>query len=213
MSTAELLAKIRDRGGSVTPRDVLRFTRAYRTTKEARRALNKLVATGQGCWVKAPTTSRGGRPTERFCVDTTPSSVNGNGANVHFQSSRHDWSTPQDLFDKLHAEFGFELDVCASVHNAKCERFFTLADDGLSQRWEGVCWMNPPYGNEIGKWMRKAWRSSQEGATVVCLVPARTDTKWWHEYAVQGEIRYLQGRLRFGGAENSAPFPSAVVIF
>lgn len=123
------------------------------------------------------------------------------------------WATPQDFFDKLNAEFGFTLDVCASPENAKCERYFTKADDGLAQEWTGVCWMNPPYGREIGHWMRKALESSATGATVVCLVPARTDTAWWHDCAMHGEIRFIRGRLKFGGHKNSAPFPCAVVIF
>ena len=132
---------------------------------------------------------------------------------VHFHSRRHDWETPQALFDKLDAEFGFNLDVCATEETAKCGRYFTPADDGLSQTWESVCWMNSPYGRAIAKWMRKAFDESQLGATVVCLVPARTDTTWWHDYATRGEIRFLRGRLKFGGTEHSAPFPSAVVIF
>jgi phage N-6-adenine-methyltransferase len=133
--------------------------------------------------------------------------------NVHFMSQRQDWETPQFLFDGLNAEFGFELDVCATAQNAKCRRFIAPEDDALSQRWEGVCWMNPPYGREIDRWMRKAFESAQEGATVVCLVPARTDTNWWHRYAMRGEIRFLRGRLKFGHSDNSAPFPSAVVVF
>jgi phage N-6-adenine-methyltransferase len=128
-------------------------------------------------------------------------------------SERHDWETPQFLFDGLNAEFGFELDVCAISDNAKCKRFFSPTEDGLRQKWEGTCWMNPPYGREIESWMKKALHSSREGALVVCLVPARTDTRWWHKYAMRGEIRFLRGRLRFGGSENSAPFPSAIVIF
>ena len=133
--------------------------------------------------------------------------------NVHFMSEKTDWETPQFLFDGLNAEFGFELDVCATPDNAKCRRYFSPADDALTQEWTGVCWMNPPYGREIAEWMRKAFLTAQSGATVVCLVPARTDTFWWHRYAMRGEIRYLKGRLKFGGARNSAPFPSAVVIF
>ncbi len=123
------------------------------------------------------------------------------------------WATPQEFFDNLHAEFDFTLDVCASIENAKCERYFTKEDDGLSQQWTGSCWMNPPYGREIGKWMCKAMNSSMAGATVVCLVPARTDTAWWHDYAMKGEIRFIRGRLKFGGHKNSAPFPCAVVVF
>ena len=133
--------------------------------------------------------------------------------NVHFMSNTDLWSTPQDTFDKLHAEFNFDLDVCAIPENAKCPRFFSPEQDGLSREWNGICWMNPPYGREIGKWMRKAFEESLRGATVVCLVPARTDTAWWHDYAQKGDVRFIRGRLKFGGAKNSAPFPSAVVIF
>ena len=124
------------------------------------------------------------------------------------------WSTPQDFFDKLDAEFHFTCDVCALPENAKCARYYTPTDDGLAQRWSGVCWMNPPYGRAIGAWMKKAYTSSVTGgATVVCLVPARTDTAWWHDYAMRGEIRFIRGRLKFGSSKNSAPFPSAIVIF
>ena len=130
-----------------------------------------------------------------------------------FSSKTDLWATPQSFFDDLDSEFGFELDVCALPSNAKCERYFTPADDGLSQTWSGVCWMNPPYGKEIGLWMRKAYLSSRQGATVVCLVPARTDTRWWHDYAMRGQIRFIKGRLKFGDAKANAPFPSAVVIF
>lgn len=132
---------------------------------------------------------------------------------VHFSSECHTWATPPDLFAELDREFGFTLDVCALPENSKCERFFTPDDDGLSQPWDGICWMNPPYGREIGRWMRKAFEESQRGATVVCLVPARTDTAWWHDWAMKGEIRFLRGRVRFVGAKANAPFPSALVIF
>ena len=133
---------------------------------------------------------------------------------VHFSSASDNWPTPQDFFDKVAAEFGpFDLDVCASAENAKCARFFTVADDGLTQEWRGRCWMNPPYGRTIGQWMRKAYESAQAGALVVCLVPARTDTAWWHDYAMKGQVRFIRGRLKFGGHANSAPFPSALVIF
>lgn len=134
--------------------------------------------------------------------------------NVHFSSASDDWATPQAFFDGLVAEFGaFDLDVCASVENHKAERYFTRADDGLSRTWEGLCWMNPPYGRTISSWVRKAYESSKAGATVVCLVPARTDTAWWHDYVALGEVRFIRGRLKFGGHKNSAPFPSAVVVF
>ena len=133
--------------------------------------------------------------------------------NVHFSSRTDLWATPQGFFDELNKEFQFKTDVCATTANAKCRKFYTRERDGLSQEWRGSCWMNPPYGREIGKWMEKAYRSSLNGATVVCLVPARTDTAWWHDYAAKGEIRFLRGRLKFGSAANAAPFPSAVVIF
>jgi phage N-6-adenine-methyltransferase len=127
---------------------------------------------------------------------------------VHFRSESCEWATPQDLFDQLNAEFGFETDVCATAENAKCSAYFTKEQDGLRQEWKGVCWMNPPYGREIGKWVKKAYESN---ATVVCLLPARTDTRWWHDYCAKGEIRFLKGRLSFNGF-GTAPFPSAVVI-
>ncbi len=132
---------------------------------------------------------------------------------VHFSSATPEWSTPQPFFDKLDDEFHFQTDVCATAGNAKCEHFYTQEDDGLAQPWFGYCWMNPPYGREIGHWMKKAFESAQGGATVVCLVPARTDTAWWHDYATKGTVRFIRGRLKFGGHKNAAPFPSAVVIF
>jgi phage N-6-adenine-methyltransferase len=125
-----------------------------------------------------------------------------------------EWPTDPAVFAHLHAEFQFDLDPCATVESAKCARYFTRTNDGLAQEWLGRVFMNPPYGREIGKWMRKAWEASQSSAElVVCLVPARTDTAWWHDYANRGEIRFLRGRLRFGDLKNSAPFPSAIVPF
>jgi phage N-6-adenine-methyltransferase len=129
-----------------------------------------------------------------------------------------EWATPQKLFDELHAEFHFETDVCANESNTKCRVFFTKEQNGLLQDWTGVCWMNPPYGRQIGEWMQKAYASAESGrATVVCLVPARTDTRWWHDYAMKGEFRLIRGRVKFvdsqGGGEKPAPFPSAIVIF
>lgn len=123
------------------------------------------------------------------------------------------WSTPIDFFDDYNAVYHFDVDVCATAENALCAKFYSPEDDGLSKEWRGVCWMNPPYGREISKWMKKAYESSLHGVTVVCLVPARTDTAWWHEYAMKGEIEFIRGRLKFGGSKNSAPFPSAVVVF
>ena len=121
--------------------------------------------------------------------------------------------TPDDFFEGLDREFHFDIDVCALPENAKCKVFYTPVDDGLKQDWSGkVCWMNPPY-SQSGVWMRKAFEESQRGAVVVCLVQSATDTKWWHDYAVRGEIRFVRGRLRFKNTPSTAPFPSALVIF
>jgi len=110
-------------------------------------------------------------------------------------------------------EFHFELDVCATPENAKWKKYYSPEEDGLKQEWKGICWMNPPYGREIGKWMRKAYESAVAGTTVVCLVPARTDTAWWFDYYAKGEIRFIKGRLKFDGSRNAAPFPSAIIVF
>ena len=128
-----------------------------------------------------------------------------------FSSKTDLWTTPQDLFDKYNEKYHFETDVCALPENAKCEKFFTPEMDGLRQEWRGVCWCNPPYGRQIGKWVEKSCKSS---ATVVMLLPARTDTKWFHDYCLQyGKIEFLRGRLKFGGCKNPAPFPSMIVVF
>jgi len=132
---------------------------------------------------------------------------------VHFSSQNDDWETPADFFAELDAIFHFDLDACATPHNAKCPRFFTKEEDALKQPWSGTVWMNPPYGREIAAFMRKAYEESVRGATVVCLVPSRTDTEWWHTYAKFGKVIHLRGRLKFGGAKSCAPFPSAIVIF
>ena len=128
-----------------------------------------------------------------------------------FTSNTDLWATPQDFFDELDMEFGFDLDVCAIPENAKCSRYFTPEQDGLKQEWNGTVWCNPPYGRQIGKWVEKAYKSD---CTVVMLLPARTDTKWFHEYIYgKAEIRFIKGRLKFGGSNNAAPFPSMVVIY
>lgn len=130
---------------------------------------------------------------------------------VMFSSKTDLWATPQEFFDELNKEFAFTTDVCAIPENAKCERFFSPEVNGLKQEWVGNCWCNPPYGREIGKWVKKAYES---GCTVVGLLPARTDTKWFHEYILgKAEIRFIKGRLKFGGATTPAPFPSMVVIW
>ncbi|MGB0715132.1 MAG: DNA N-6-adenine-methyltransferase [Phycisphaerae bacterium] len=132
---------------------------------------------------------------------------------VHFSNASTEWSTPDDLFGELDSVFHFDLDACASDSNAKCPKYYTKEHDALSRRWRGTVWLNPPYGRQIAAFMRKAYEESLLGATVVCLVPSRTDTAWWHRYSKQGQVIFLRGRLRFGGATSSAPFPSAIVIF
>lgn len=132
-----------------------------------------------------------------------------------FSSNTGEWETPQDLYDILNKAWGFTLDVCATKDNAKCERFITKEQDALSENvfWHGTCWMNPPYGRGIGKWIEKAYLTAKSGNSVVCLVPARTDTSWWHDYCMKGDITFIRGRLKFGDSKNSAPFPSAIVVF
>ena len=125
------------------------------------------------------------------------------------------WATPQYLFDQLDREFHFDLDVCADETNHKCARYFDRSMNGLEQEWTGTCWMNPPYGREIGKWFEKANLSARGGgAVVVCLLPARTDTRWWRDHVMEAtELRFIQGRVRFGNADTGAPFPSVIAIF
>lgn len=132
-----------------------------------------------------------------------------------FSSKNQAWETPKDFFDKYDALFHFETDVCALPENAKCKRFFTPEMDGLKQEWTGVCWMNPPYGIQIGKWVRKAYESARDNlATVVCLLPARTDTRWFHDYILpHAEVQFIKGRIKFGGAKENAPFPNMLVTF
>jgi len=129
-----------------------------------------------------------------------------------FTSKTDEWETPQELFDELNEEFNFTLDPCATKENAKCDKFYTKKENGLIQDWSGErVFMNPPYGRVIGKWVKKASESKAE--IVVCLLPARTDTKWFHDYIYhKAEIRFLKGRIKFGGGKNSAPFPSMIVI-
>jgi len=127
-------------------------------------------------------------------------------------SETPEWETPQWLFDILNDEFHFQIDVCASDKNHKCEQYFSKEDNGIVQAWNGVCWMNPPYGRDIKVWMEKARMEAEAGATVVCLVPARPDTEWWWDNCIQGEIRFIRGRLQWPGSNTAAPFPSAVII-
>lgn len=132
-----------------------------------------------------------------------------------FSSEKDDWATPVLLFRQLDEQFRFTVDVCATADNAKCERFYTKSEDGLAQDWSAeTCWMNPPYGKGIRAWVEKAQASAAKGATVVGLLPARTDTAWWHDN-VQGkaDVTFLRGRINFGGGTSNAPFPSVVAVW
>jgi site-specific DNA-methyltransferase (adenine-specific) len=131
-------------------------------------------------------------------------------------SKTDNWATPQDFFDKLNEEFHFTLDPCADSKNHKCDLFFTKEQNGLNQDWGGhTVFCNPPYGREISKWVKYSYeQSKKDKTTVVMLIPARTDTRYFHEYIYhKAEIRFIKGRLKFGDATQSAPFPSMVVIY
>jgi site-specific DNA-methyltransferase (adenine-specific) len=143
---------------------------------------------------------------------------------VHYSSKSDEWETPQDLFDKLNDEFHFTLDAAATSKNSKCgPRYMDMLGDALTMDWKyhsqgGSIFLNPPYGRKIGKFVQKAYEESLKGVTVVCLIPARTDTRWFHDYCVKGEIRFLKGRLKFKNRDGDplptpAPFPSMVVVF
>lgn len=125
-----------------------------------------------------------------------------------------EWATPKKVFDSLNEEFHFTLDPCCTHENAKCERHFTKEDDGLSKDWGGqVVFCNPPYGRELPKWVKKCYDESRH-ADVVMLIPARTDTRWFHDYIYgKAEIRFIKGRLKFNDGKSSAPFPSMIVIY
>jgi len=136
-----------------------------------------------------------------------------------FSSKSNEWETPQDFYDKLNNQFKFTLDPCCTASSAKCSKYYTSQDDGLSQSWKGeTVFVNPPYGN-IKAWVKKAYDESiNHNAIVVMLIPARTDTKYWHDYIMTeaDSIYFVKGRLKFGNGadkQNSAPFPSAVIVF
>ena len=133
---------------------------------------------------------------------------------VMFSSKSNEWATPQSFFDQLNKEFGFTLDPCCTHENAKCEHHYTIEEDGLSQNWGGqIVFCNPPYGRDLPKWVKKCHDESRQ-ATIVMLIPARTDTRWFHNYIYhKAEIRFIKGRLKFGESKTSAPFPSMVVIY
>lgn len=137
-------------------------------------------------------------------------------AEALYSSEKGDWETPDWLFEQLDKEFQFYIDAAADDRNHKCDVWISEDDDALQVDWSagGNVWLNPPYGRGIGQWIQKAYEESRKGMTVVVLVPARTDTAWWHDWAMRAaEIRFIRGRLKFVGAASSAPFPSALLIF
>lgn len=140
----------------------------------------------------------------------------GSKLSVMFKSTKFDYATPDHIFKELDNEFHFTLDPCATPQNAKCKHYFTPKEDGLKQQWFGRVFMNPPYGRQIGQWIFKAYKECKiygNCELVVCLIPSRTDTRWWHNYCMKAdEIRFIKGRIKFNG-KNSAPFPSCIVIF
>ena len=143
--------------------------------------------------------------------------MNNKTTELMFASGKLSWSTPQGFYDKLNEELGpFTLDACASKENTKCEKYYSLKDNSLKQDWSGnTVFCNPPYGRRIQYWIKKGYEESLKNNTkVVMLIPSRTDTKYWHNYVMKAqEIRFVKGRLKFGDSSNSAPFPSAVVVF
>ena len=137
---------------------------------------------------------------------------------VLLSSKKMDWATPQDFFEKLDAEFHFTLDPCADDLNHKCEKYFTEEQDGLQQDWSGErVFCNPPYGRDVQKWVKKCLDETTKGncELAVMLLHARTDTRWFHDYIYHkaDEVRFVKGRLKFGGQTTNAPFPSMVVVF
>jgi len=131
-----------------------------------------------------------------------------------YSSNTGEWETPWNLFNQLDREFHFTLDVCATPSNTKCKRFYSPEDNALIQPWTGTVFCNPPYGRSISNWIKKGYEESQKGSTVVMLLPARTDTAWWHDYVMKAhEIRLIRGRIKFLPLDCPAPFPSCIVVF
>lgn len=128
-----------------------------------------------------------------------------------FESANQEWETPDDLFAALDRIFGFTRDVCASPDNAKVVDFWTEEDDCLTKTWDGICWMNPPY-KDMKRFISKAF-DERENATTVCLIPARTNTNWWHDWCMKGEVWFIRGRPKFKGNVHGLPQPLALVVF
>ena len=139
--------------------------------------------------------------------------------NLMFSSNSNEWATPQDFFDKLDEKHNFTLDPCANKTNAKCKKYYTQKDDGLTKDWEGeTVFVNPPYGRELKHWVKKAYLESRKNnTTVVLLCPSRTDTQYFHDYMMKAsELHFIKGRIKFENknkTNNSAPFPSIVAVF
>ena len=133
---------------------------------------------------------------------------------ARFASQSIEYETPLSLFDPLNDEFGFTVDVCATDSNKKVEKYYSVENNGLAKEWRGSVWCNPPYGRDMPKWINKAYNSARNGdATVVMLIPARTNTIWWHDIVMKGEIRFIKGRPKFNNGKHGLPFPLAIVIF
>lgn len=131
-----------------------------------------------------------------------------------FNANSIEYETPDEIFEPLALEFGITLDVAATNKNAKCKNYFTAEDNGLLKDWDGVCWMNPPYGRVMKKWVEKAYNEYLKGNTIICLLPARTNTNWWHEFIIpNAEIRFIKGQVKFKGFKRCLWMPMAIVIF
>lgn len=133
--------------------------------------------------------------------------------NNRFASKNQEYATPENLFKILDDEFNFTLDVCANEKNKKVFNYYSENDNALNKNWVGICWMNPPY-KDMKKWIIKAYNESViNNSVIVCLIPARTNTSWWHDYCMKGEIRFIKGRPKFEGCKHGLPQPLAIVVF
>ena len=136
--------------------------------------------------------------------------------NVHFSSKTNEWTTPINFYNELNKEFNFTLDPCCTKENALCQKYYTKEDNGLVKDWSNeIVFMNPPYDRNLHTWIRKAYLESLNNAIVVCLIPARTETQYWHDFIFPYALKilFIKGRLRFGGSKHNAPFPSAIIVF
>ena len=136
----------------------------------------------------------------------------GNFDQNRFKSNKQEYETPLSLFVPIDSEFHFTIDVCADSTNKKVDTYYTIEEDALTKTWSGICWMNPPY-IAVKKWIKKAYEESRkDDCTVVCLIPAKTNTRWWHQYCMKSEIRFIEGRPKFGGCEYGLPVPLALIV-